>query len=181
MLDNDRLIFNKPINIYSLEILKFIQERMSPHDYEHSFTVRKGRKNGRDCLEEVAVHIKLKKFKDYEHSEYSVNISEKVIPLGESKIYTKKYSYEIVNDNDIHDFIRFDYFPYDNHPHLHINANESKWGDHLVYPETTNLNLEKLDVIKALNIFQKFAVKPTNHILDQEKNDIYVSILEGGK
>ncbi|EGO6511691.1 hypothetical protein G7640_002076, partial [Enterococcus faecalis] len=100
---------------------------------------------------------------------------------GKNRIFTKKYSYEVANDNDLKDTVRFDYQIYADFPHLHINADEDTWGNHLTYPDKTNLNLEQLDVIKALNIFQKFIANPDIHILDTENNQPYVSILNGGK
>ncbi|MBO0445544.1 hypothetical protein JZO78_04240 [Enterococcus ureilyticus] len=183
MLEADRLIFEKTINIYMLEIVKFISERMAPQNYDECLTIQRGIKNGREYVKSIAVHINEQQFKDQVGSSYKVNIKEKVIPIGDSNsnIFTKKYTYEIFNENDETDYVRFDYMPYPTFPHLHINAYEQKWGNHLTYPESTNLDLVKLDVIKALNIFQKYCHNPEDHILDQDKNAKYVSIINGGK
>ncbi|MDT2818063.1 hypothetical protein P7H55_09445 [Vagococcus lutrae] len=181
MVEEDRLVFDKSIYYYMKDIVDFIQDRLSPHEYADSITIRKGKRNNRDYIKEIAIHIIEKKFNGYEDSEYSVTIKEKVTPIGSTKVYTKKYTYELTNDENMEDLVRFDYFPYSNFPHFHINANEEEWGNHLTFPETTNLNLEKLDVIKALNIFQKYVADPSQHILDKSVNEKYVSVLEGDK
>lgn len=178
MLEDDRLIFDKSINEYAKDVIQFIQTRLSPHEYSDSFTITKGIRNGKPYIQSAVVHIKDKQFEKLEYSGYFVKIREKVYPAGDSHIFTKKYSYEIYNENDL---IRFDYSSaYTNFPNLHINADEQTWGNHLTFPGTTNLDLEKLDIIKALNIFQKYATNPQFHILDQKNNKQYVSIIYGG-
>lgn len=181
MLEEDRFVFDTSIEEYTRDLIKFIMERMSPHEYTHSITVHKGTKNGRATLELVSVHIDEKRFNNQSTDSYCVNIKEKVKSLGDKKIFTKKFSYEVINKEITDDFIRFDYCRYPEFPHLHINACEDIWGNHLTFPESTNLNLEKIDCMKALNIFQKYVSNPSNHILDAETNQQYLYILDGGK
>lgn len=180
LLESDRMIFDKSVTVYAKELIKFAQERLNC-TVNTIISIETGKKNGKDYVKSIIVKIDNEKYLNYEHSNYSVSAKEKIYPLGKNRIFTKKYSYEVANDNDLKDTVRFDYQIYADFPHLHINADEDTWGNHLTYPDKTNLNLEQLDVIKALNIFQKFIANPDIHILDTENNQPYVSILNGGK
>lgn len=179
MLESDRVVFHKSIENYAKDMMEFMLDRIYPHNYEDSMTIESGIRNGRKFIKSIVFNLEKKQFKNYEYSDYRINIKEKVIPLTKESVYTKKFKYEILNVNDEKDFIRFDYAIHPIFPHMHINADENTWGNHLTYPDKTNLNLEKLDAIKAMNIFQKFVANPEFHILNQEDNGIYVSIIEG--
>lgn len=180
MLEKNRCVFNISIESYLSDVINFISTRMSPHEYTESVTIYTKKKNGKQVVSSVHVHIKDRKFDKHEYSEYSVKIVENIRPLSDRKIFTQKYTYELSNDKNEKDLVRFDYYPYIAYPHLHINADPDVWGNHLVYPESTNLDLEKMDCFKALNIFQRFVTHPDNHILDQSSNEQYISILNGG-
>ena len=123
---------------------------------------------------------------------YVVKISEEVKPRTNNSITTGKYSYEIKNQNDADDFVRFDYKPYEHFPHYHINASERIHGpnNHLEYPKDTTINLELLDCFKAINIFNAFVkdyiegtVDNTNDILVnfKNKNPKYINKLNSGE
>lgn len=180
MLEENRCIFNIPIEHYMRDIIEFINIRLSPHDYKDSITIHTKRKSGRKEVSSISLHIRNKKFNNFEYSDYSVRIIENIKPLTENKIYTQKYSYELNNEKENQDIVRFDYYPYQDFPHLHINANPEIWGNHLTYPESTNIDLEKLDCFKALNVFQRYVANPEKHILDTHNNRQYVDIINGG-
>lgn len=128
-------------------------------------------------LDSVSIVIENEKFILPKNNNYLVSINETVIPETKKTVSTGKFSYELKHENNLSDFIRFDFKYYSNYPNFHINADKNKWGDHLTYPETTNINLENLDCIKTLNIFQKYVKNPHIHILDQNNNSKYLDIL----
>lgn len=180
MLEEHRMVFDVDINNYIANIMKFIQERLEINDIIKVCRVETFIKHGKTQVKSVSICFESVKYKEYINNAYSVSVNEKVFPISNGRIYTKKYSYELKNDNDTCDYIRFDYKISNTFPHLHINADENRWGKHhFTYPVDTNLDLEKLDSIKALNIFQRFINNLDNHILDNKNNSIYISILNG--
>lgn len=178
MLQKDRMVFPISIKEYLKTRGLFIQNRIADGNFSDSISVERIKVNGERVIRSVKLHLYKKKFIDPPFSNYSVNIKEKVTYLDDGNIFTKKFTYEILNDDDPSDFVRFDYFNYESYPPLHINADEERWGNHLTYPDSTNLDLKKLDSLKALNIFQKCLFNPDCHLLDEENNGIYLSILK---
>lgn len=178
MLHDKTFIFSESITEYLARRRSFILNRLENINTDDHITIHFSKKNGRRKLDSIDLHIEDQKFKSYPTSDYSVKVKEKVYPLDEDHSYTKKFSYELSNDEDLNDFVRFDFYSYDNFPALHINAYEDSWGNHLTYPETTNINLECLDSLKALSLFEKFIHHPEEHILDQEHNEAYINIVE---
>ncbi|KKF41465.1 hypothetical protein [Streptococcus uberis] len=170
--------FSISTELYIKNIIKLIQERLSPNSVYDCIDIVTTTKSNRKVIDSVILKISDKKFKNFEDSGYYIKLSEKITPKTNKTVQTGKYSYEIKNSKDPSDFVRFDYKPYDNYPNFHINADEALWGNHLTFPETTNLNLEKLDCFKAINIFNAFVAHPEEHILDKTKNDRYKRIIE---
>lgn len=170
-------IFSISIEDYFEKNIELIQNRFCDWDIEKWIKVKYKKRNSRVVLSSVVLNIDMGKFKNYENSNYSINIKEIIYPKTEDKVFTLKYSYEIRNSKDLSDFVRFDYKPSNDFPDLHINSDENKWGNHLTYPDSTNIDLEKLDCIKAINIFNAFVAHPDEHILDKDKNERYLKCL----
>lgn len=83
-------------------------------------------------------------------------------------------------DNPQIDFIRFDFEPtMRNHAPLHVNAHEESWGDHLTFPDGTNLDITKMNLMKALRVFNHYSENKTSHPLDQTINEPYATIIKG--
>lgn len=180
MLKSDRIIFDVSIGEYTERIYKFLQERVAPHEIKDSVNVELGnseKSKDKKIIKSVTVHIKNKKFISDLESPYRIRMQEKVIPENERSVSTRKYTYELKNVDDPTDFIRFDYKQYKEFPHLHINSDPNVWGDHLTYPDTININLNKIDIIKALNIFEKYIHHQDCHILDSGSNYQYLEII----
>lgn len=77
------------------------------------------------------------------------------------------------------DYIAFDYEPNKKkYPKIHINAYKSKWGDHLSYPETTNLNLYKMSCPLAIQVFNIYGKDKDNFPADCQNNTHYVALFE---
>ncbi len=178
MILQNKHIFHESIDEYAQARIKFISGRMENADWTECITLVPKMRNGKRYIAKVKLDITNQKFKSFSSSDYVVNLKEIVTAETESTVSTQKYTYEVKHHMIEEDFVRFDYFPYLQYPHYHINANEEKWGNHLTYPEKTNLNLKLLDSLKALNIFEKFQHHPHHHILDIDKNDMYKDILQ---
>lgn len=166
-----------PISIddYLTELINFIETRFSSPQWADCIDIKFGNRRGNRFIKSVNVHIYDRTFKFYENSDYVIKITENPQLKSDKAIFVSRYSYEIKNLNNPDDFVRFDYKPYSNFPHFHINADEKKWGNHLTYPESTNINLEKLDCFTALEIFNAFVAHPEEHILDSTKNQRYIA------
>ncbi|MDS1011949.1 MULTISPECIES: hypothetical protein [Lactococcus] len=162
---------------YLENIIKYIQERLESAIVQDCIDIIYGVRNGETVVTSVTLKIIDKSFKNYGDSNYVIKIQETTIPKTQNSIITNKYSYEIRNTTDPSDFVRFDYKPYKDFPHFHINSDEEKWGNHLTYPDSTNIDLERLDCFKAINIFNSFVAHPDEHILDKTKNERYLKYL----
>ncbi|MDZ5476789.1 hypothetical protein [Bacillus thuringiensis] len=80
------------------------------------------------------------------------------------------------------DFIRFDYEPFkEKYAPVHINAYKKKWGDHLVFPDDTNLDISKMSCPIALQIFNRYARDKDDFPTNQETNQPYVEIIGNGR
>lgn len=157
------------ITDYVIKLTKFLQIRMDNIDIKSSIDIRIKKKNREEYIESVRVKVEDKKFKKPENNFYIVNLSEVVSGNGDSSITTKKYSYEIKNEYSSLDYFRFDFKPSKEFPNYHINADHREWGKyHLTYPDDTDIDLEKLDIFKALHIFQKYVANPDSHPLSNE-------------
>ncbi|WDF50929.1 hypothetical protein PQ460_00300 [Paenibacillus sp. KACC 21273] len=92
----------------------------------------------------------------------------------------KSYSYHAFHSiNPSKEFIRFDFEPFkQKYAPIHINANKQRWGDHLVYPDDTNLDISKMSCPIALKIFKRYAKDKDDFPTNQETNEEYVKIIE---
>lgn len=93
------------------------------------------------------------------------------------------YSYHGFHvDNPKVDFIRFDYEPFkEKYAPVHINAYKRKWGDHLEFPDDTNLDISKMSCSIALRIFNRYAQDKNDFPTNQETNQPYVEIIRNGR
>lgn len=77
------------------------------------------------------------------------------------------------------DFIRFDFEPFkQKYSPLHINVNKKKWGDHLTFPDETNLDISKMKCRLALKVFSKYAIDKNNNPIDQSNNQEYAELFD---
>ena len=170
--------FNLSIEQYLSKLIDFIQVRLASPEWEDCVEVIISTKNEKKYVQAVNVKIKDRRFKHYEDSDYTIKIVENPIVKTKNTITVNKYSYEIKSVTNPDDFVRFDYYPYSDFPHFHINADEKTWGNHLTYPDKTNINLEMLDCFIALEIFNAFVAHPEEHILDMDNNQRYIQKLK---
>lgn len=118
-------------------------------------------------------------FKDKDY--FKMRLLEKVDVSNLSFVDILKYTYQgHYIDSPRIDFIRFDFEPNTRkYAPLHINANETEWGDHLSFPDGTNLDIRKMDLEKALKVFELYSDNKNNCPLNQDTNQDYVGILRG--
>lgn len=98
-----------------------------------------------------------------EGQDYSFNyflISEKIHTVKEQSSI-KEYRYSLTPRLNGHEqYFRFDFQPLKipvQFPDAHINVNEHTYGKHhLVYPQDTSLDLHKLTIKKAVNVFCQY-------------------------
>lgn len=77
------------------------------------------------------------------------------------------------------DYIAFDFEPDKvKYPKIHINADKNTWGDHLTFPETTNLNINKMSCPLAMKVFDTYSKEKDDFPTNQETNSHYVKIFE---
>lgn len=169
-------MFERSIDDYLVLIVKYIQERFCNISVEDSLTIKKITRNGTTYFSSIRVHINEAQVKKFENTGYVIKISETVFPKNQKMICTPKYTYELKKTDDT-DLIRFDYKYYDVYPSHHINAIESIWGNHLTFPEKTNIDLNKIDCFNAIDIFCAYLKHPTEHILDKDNNKRYLNKL----
>lgn len=115
-----------PISIddYLTELINFIETRFSSPQWADCIDIKFGNRRGNRFIKSVNVHIYDRTFKFYENSDYVIKITENPQLKSDKAIFVSRYSYEIKNLNNPDDFVRFDYKPYSNFPHFHINADE---------------------------------------------------------
>lgn len=77
------------------------------------------------------------------------------------------------------DFIAFDFEPFKiRYPKVHINAYKDRWGDHLSYPESTNLNILKMSCPLALKVFELYEKNIEDFPTNIHTNAHYVKLFE---
>lgn len=118
----------------------------------------------------------------FENKEYfKMRLLEKVDVSNVSFVDILKYTYHGNYTEEARiNFIRFDFEPGTRkYAPLHVNANEEKWGDHLSFPDGTNLDISQMDLKKALKVFSLYSEGKDNYPLDQDTNHEYVDIVKG--
>ncbi|WP_341960042.1 hypothetical protein NM897_09685 [Planococcus maritimus] len=94
---------------------------------------------------------------------------------GEEGVRVRSYSYHGQHKtNHTENFIRFDFEPLKRkYPPIHINAHPQIWGDHLVYPDDTNLDISKMSCSLSFKIFYRYAKDPRDFPINKETNEPY--------
>lgn len=120
-------------------------------------------------------------FKELDH--FQMKFEESGIVKNDSELNflkIKAYSYHgfYISDPQFK-FLRFDFEPFKKlHAPIHINT-PVIWGDHLTYPDTTNLDISKISPEIALKIFNRYAKNENDYPTNAVTNAEYVSIMEG--
>lgn len=119
--------------------------------------------------------------KDYALNDFL--ITEKIV-ITDGKAFIKEYRYALTPAADGEEqYFRFDFQPFKipiRFPDSHINVNEHIYGKHhLIYPTDTELDLHKLTIQKAVNVFCYYENTFIHPATDLGK--AYVSLVNGGK
>lgn len=131
---------------------------------------------------EYTLNVTKAKFDQY--PEFQMKLEEKAYADSQDLTITKLQSYSfhgfhLVNPSK--HFIRFDYEPFkEKYAPVHINADKQKWGDHLVFPDDTNLDISRMSCPIALNVFNRYAKNKEDFPTNRETNQPYVEIIENG-
>lgn len=135
----------------------------------------------RDDGERILYEFENKNAHFPEKAFFKMRLFEKGSIPNNSIVDILKYTYHgYYMDTANTDFIRFDFEPATRkYAPLHINADRRKWGDHLTFPNGTNLDISKIDLEKALLIFELYSDNKNCFPLDQQNNQSYVNIIEG--
>lgn len=106
----------------------------------------------------IMVSLKIKKlYLNMDSSgKYYVDLDQDIKSKGDHCI-SKKFSNQVISNEDGEDYIRLDFKPNLEFPNYHINVSEKKFGKHhYIYPSDTKLDISKTNPITSLNIFQKY-------------------------
>lgn len=106
-----------------------------------------------------------------------------IVDIHNSTTRVDKYRFQGMHINPevrkSKDYIAFDFEPDKvRYPKVHINADKKTWGDHLTFPDTTNLNINRMSCPLALKVFNKYAQNKNDFPTDQQKNGHYVQVFE---
>lgn len=103
--------------------------------------------------------------------------------LTETHLVSYSYNgfHRIPNVNPSKDhFIRFDFEPFKkNHAPVHINTPQ-EWGDHLIYPDNTNLDISNMNCATALKVFHRYAKDIDDYPVNQKTNQEYAAMFKKG-
>lgn len=122
------------------------------------------------------------KFREY--PDFQMKLNEVAYTNSEnlSVTHLRSYSYHGFHkknpkDPSIH-FIRFDFEPFkEKYAPVHINVYKQKWGDHLTFPDSTNLDISKMSCPIAVRVFNRYARDKKDFPVNQENNQPYVEII----
>lgn len=117
--------------------------------------------------------------------DYALNnflVFEKILTKQDSAVI-KEYRYSLFpKTNGEKQYFRFDFQPYkipEHFPDCHINVDKQTYGKHhLVYPKDTSLDLHKLTMSKAINVFCQY--EQTNIHPAVKLGETYVPLINGG-
>ncbi|WP_062199817.1 hypothetical protein [Massilibacterium senegalense] len=135
----------------------------------------------------VSYNLQVPKAKFLEYPFFQMKLNESAFTTNQDLEITniRSYSYhgfhiEHKDDPKKH-FIRFDFEPVkEKYAPIHINAPKQKWGDHLTYPDGTNLDISKISFQIAIKVFYRYANDKNDYPLNMETNKPYVKIFENG-
>lgn len=118
---------------------------------------------------------------EHDYASNIFHICEKISLIPQVAIREYRYSLIPYTDGDTQ-YFRFDFQPKKipaRFPDSHINVDENTFGKHhLVYPGDTCLDLHKLTIQKAVNVFFNYEYTHIHPALDLGKT--YISIVNGG-
>lgn len=126
-------------------------------------------------MDKLAYTLNVRHAKFNQYPEFQMKLEEAAFVNADNIAVTNLRSYSYhgfhLEDPPKH-FIRFDYEPFkEKFAPVHINAYRQKWGDHLVYPDDTNLDISKMSCPVALKVFDRYAKDkddfPTNEKTNQ--------------
>lgn len=134
---------------------------------------------------EISYTLDISKVYFEQYPEFQMKLNESAYAKVEDLSITKlrSYSYHGFHLEDPRkDFIRFDYEPFkERYAQVHINAYKQRWGDHLVFPDDTNLDISKMSCPIAMKIFNRYAKNKGDFPTNQETNQPYVEIIGNGR
>ncbi|QSB12071.1 hypothetical protein JTI58_10890 [Lysinibacillus fusiformis] len=120
-----------------------------------------------------------------ENDGFQMKLKEKAFSMLNDFLITKisEYSYHGFHiENPKNYFIRFDFEPFkENYAPVHINAPKHIWGDHLTYPDSTNLDISKMNCKIALTVFSRFSADKNDYPTNPLTNKPYVEIFAKGE
>lgn len=134
---------------------------------------------------EYSMEVSKVEFEQYPFFQMKLNEAAFANANDLSVTYLRSYSYHGFHkkepkDPEMH-FIRFDFEPFkEKYAPVHINAPEQKWGDHLIYPDSTNLDISKMCCPIAIRIFDRYAKDKDDYPVNQVTNKPYRDIIEVG-
>lgn len=131
----------------------------------------------------ISIEIKVEKVFFQQECDFFMKIFEDMYSFEGAEDITiiSSYSYQgMYRDNTKEDYLRFDFEPHKkNYYPIHINCNKDKWGDHLVFPDSTNLDISKMNIGIALKIFKRYSNDRLDFPTNSETNEAYVKMFEG--
>ncbi|MBE1556532.1 hypothetical protein [Sporosarcina limicola] len=135
--------------------------------------------------DKIAYTLDVSKAKFGQYLGFQMKLNEDAFANAKDLSITKlrSYSYHGFHlENPNKHFIRFDYEPFkERYAPVHINAYKQKWGDHLVFPDDTNLDISKMSSPIAMKIFNRYAKDKGDFPTNQETNQPYVEIIKNGR
>jgi hypothetical protein len=134
---------------------------------------------------QIAYTLNVSKVNFEQYAGFQMKLNEAAYANAEDLSLTKLRSYSYhgfhLEDPNKH-FIRFDYEPFkEKYAPVHINAYKQKWGDHLVYPDDTNLDISKISCPIALKIFNRYAKDKDDFPTNKDTNQPYVELINSGR
>ncbi|MEH7356800.1 hypothetical protein V7150_25155 [Neobacillus drentensis] len=141
--------------------------------------------NSSEDSSKIAYTLEVSKVKFEQYLGFQMKLNEAAYANAEDFSITKVRSYSYhgfhLEDPKKH-FIRFDYEPFkEKYAPVHINAYKQKWGDHLVFPDDTNLDISKMSCPIAVKIFNRYAKDKEDFPTNQETNEPYVELIKNGR
>lgn len=119
------------------------------------------------------------------NAEFQMKLKEKAFSMLNDFSGTKisAYSYHGFHiENPKKYYITFDFEPFKvEYAPVHINAPKHIWGDHLTYPDSTNLDISKMNCVIALTVFSRYSENKNDYPTNPLTNKPYVEMFEKGE